>query len=236
MWNSSLDFAIIHWMNQFVSNSVNFNQFVNYICGSQLFKGLPMMAMIWFLWFRSTNGKSDSRQTILAALAGCFIALVLARVLNHLVPFQPRPFANSALGLHPLAGLAEPEDSTIYHWSSFPSDHAALFFGLATGMFVISRSIGSVAFLYVLVFIALPRIYLGYHYPTDILGGAFLGIGSVGLCTHHRFIKWFGEPCMQLLKRHPAAFQTCLFVLTFELAVMFDDIRPLIKALITPLQ
>jgi len=235
MWNNRLDLVIIHWVNQFVSDSAHFNQFVNYVSGSPLFKGLPMMAMIWFFWFRSTNGKSDSRQTILAVLLGCFIALVLARVLNHLVPFEPRPFANPALGLQPLVGLAEPGESSIYHWSSFPSDHAALFFGLAAGIFVISRSIGSMVFLYVLAFIVMPRIYLGFHYPSDILGGAFLGIGSVGLCVHHRFIKWFGEPCMRLLKRYPAAFQASLFVLTFELAEMFGDIRPLIKALITPL-
>lgn len=232
MWDNSLDFIIIHWMNQFASDSAHFNKLISYVSGATLFKGLPMMAMMWYFWFKNASGKTDSRQTILAALLGCFIALVLARILNNVVPFHPRPFANPALSLHPLVGLIEPEEQNLYHWNSFPSDHAALFFGLATGIFVISRSLGAFVFLYVLIFIALPRIYLGIHYPMDILGGALLGIGSVGLCAHHRVIRSFGEPCMRLLERYPAAFQTSLFIVTFELGRMFEDFRPLIKALI----
>ncbi|MEO8654234.1 MAG: phosphatase PAP2 family protein [Ramlibacter sp.] len=232
MWNNGFDLATTHWLNQFASDSVKFNHLAYYVSDVNLFKGLPMMAMLWFFWFRRTDGKSDFRPTILATLLGCFIALALARVLNKYLPFEPRPFANAALGLRPLAGLAHPEQQNLYHWNSFPSDHAALYFGLATGMLAISRSIGAVVFLYVLGFIAMPRIYLGLHYPTDILGGAFLGIGSVALCVQHRIVTPLGQPCMRLLDRYPAAFQTALFALTFELAVMFEDVRPLIKAVI----
>jgi membrane-associated phospholipid phosphatase len=236
MWNNGFDLAILYWLNQFASGSVKLNHLVYFISDVNLFKGLPMMAMLWFFWFRSADDRSGSRRIILATLLGCFIALVLARVLNKYLPFEPRPFANAALALQPLAGLRHPEEQNLYHWNSFPSDHAALYFGLAAGMLAMSRSIGALVFLYVLAFIAMPRIYLGLHYPSDILGGAVLGIGSVGLCVRRQTVESLVAPCMRLLERYPAAFQTALFVVTFELAVMFEDLRPLIKAVINRLQ
>lgn len=42
--------------------------------------------------------------------------------------------------------------------------------------------------------------------------------------------------CGWLLERYPAAFQSALFVLTFERALMFEDVRPLIKAALNRLR
>lgn len=235
MWNNGFDLALLDWFNQFASVSVKFNHLVYFISDVNLFKGLPMMATLWFFWFRNADGRSSSRQVILATLLGCFIALVLARVFNRYLPFEPRPFANAALGLQPLDGLQPPQEQNLYHWNSFPSDHAALYFGLAAGIWAMSRRAGALVFVYVLAFIGLPRIYLGLHYPSDVLGGAALGIGSVALCVRRPTIERLVAPGMRLLKRYPAAFQSALFVLTFELAVMFEDLRPLIKAVLNRL-
>ena len=61
--------------------------------------------------------------------------------------------------------------------SSFPSDHAALFFTLAVGIYFASRRAGWFCFIYYsLQFICLPRVYLGEHYSTDIVAGAAIGM------------------------------------------------------------
>ncbi len=59
---------------------------------------------------------------------------------------------------------------------SFPSGHAATSFAGAT---LLARSVPRLAvpFYALAAAIALSRIYVGVHYPLDILGGALLGFG-----------------------------------------------------------
>src|SRR5436305_1770769 len=56
-----------------------------------------------------------------------------------------------------------------------PSDHAVLFALLAAGLWFQNRFIGCVAACCVMLLIWFPRVYLGIHWPSDILAGAFLG-------------------------------------------------------------
>jgi undecaprenyl-diphosphatase len=71
--------------------------------------------------------------------------------------------------------------------SSFPSGHATLAFAYAAAL---SRLYGRGRVLYSLAaVIALSRLYLGQHYPLDLLGGAALGMVSAHL-TRFIYVKW----------------------------------------------
>ena len=61
---------------------------------------------------------------------------------------------------------------------SFVSSHAANAFGVATFLWLVLRkSINWIWIMYVWAIIfSFTRIYLGVHYPSDILGGAVLGL------------------------------------------------------------
>lgn len=65
---------------------------------------------------------------------------------------------------------------------SFPSGHATIAFAAA---YVLSKSHKKWAKFYYLlaVLIAFSRIYLGYHYPSDVVAGALLGfaIGYISI-------------------------------------------------------
>ena len=205
-----MNLAVFNWLGQYTSTSPHFNQFIQYLEGAYLFKGIPIMGLLWFFWFRDTDPKLNTRKLIIATLVGCLVAIFIARIASHVLPYQPRPFTNIALPQLSYVGLQQAETQDLAKWSSFPSDHAALFFSLATGVFLISRELGVLTYLYILIFIALPRIYLGFHYPTDIFAGALLGMVCGVLCTREVIVNLYNDKCMNLLSKYPAAFQTAL--------------------------
>ncbi len=73
---------------------------------------------------------------------------------------------------------------------SFPSKHALISFILATFILKINRKAGR-AFFVVAILISLGRVFVGVHYPSDILVGAFLGIlvGWAGVVLAEKFLK-----------------------------------------------
>ena len=96
----------------------------------------------------------------------CAVLGPVAIVLNYgikLVVRRPRPLLE---GLPPLGGAP----SSL----SFPSAHALSSFAVATAMVRVDPATAGA--LGVAVAISLCRPYLGMHYPSDVLAGAFLGV------------------------------------------------------------
>jgi undecaprenyl-diphosphatase len=74
--------------------------------------------------------------------------------------------------------------------------------------------------------ICVPRVYLGYHFPSDFVAGAILGVVlMIVLC---RLIGRMRLPdrVVDFAAVHPV-FYAIAFVLTFELALLFADLRHL---------
>lgn len=64
---------------------------------------------------------------------------------------------------------------SVDHSKSFPSGHAAIAFALA-GLIVAKEKAWKIWVYPLAVAICLSRIYLGKHYPLDVIGGAVVGI------------------------------------------------------------
>lgn len=110
---------------------------------------------------------------------------------------------------------------SLLRWSSFPSDHACLFVAIAFGIWFANRRIGLIALAYTACFICFPRIYLGIHWPTDILAGAALGIviASVVLVEAYRNFLWRWTE--KWWKAAPGTFAAFMFLLSYEVTDLF---------------
>jgi|SRR3972149_5212407 len=112
-------------------------------------------------------------------LAQTFLAMIIAYGLSAIIGlfyFRARPFVD--YDVNQLLTLLATH-------KSLPSDHATIAFVLAISILFISRRLGVLA-LIIAGLIALGRVFVGVHYPLDVLVGAVLGSG-VALLTH-----WLG--------------------------------------------
>ena len=193
------------------------------LAAAYTFSGSLFLGAIWYCWFASAP---EGRARLLAGTVAAFAAAAISRVLQHLLPTHPRPLHDPALHL-PTDTFLDP--ASMNHWSGFPSDHAAAWFGLATTVFLVHRRLGLAAGAWAAVTLA-SRNYFGLHYPTDLVGGAALGACLVWLAqveAVHRIVL----ARMQQAGRHPALFYGLGFVGSFQVATLFDGLRRLASGL-----
>lgn len=134
------------------------------------------VAMLFFKKYRRTG---------VAVLLGLIFGLVLGNWTIKNIVARPRPCA-----------LAEIELIIPYPSEySFPSGHTLSSFIAATCVYLRNKKFGVWA--YVLAsLIALSRLYLYVHFPTDIIGGILLGIALAHLAvwiTQKPKWAWLGE-------------------------------------------
>jgi undecaprenyl-diphosphatase len=130
-----------------------------------LFARVLLMLGCW--WSVRRRGAEDAASSV-AALVWAPLAAAIAVLVN--VPIRgfverPRPFLDHQ-GLEVLVS-----GKTDY---SFVSDHATITMALGVGLFVANRKFGLVGIGLGLLE-GFCRVYMGVHYPTDVIGGFALG-------------------------------------------------------------
>ncbi len=223
------DVGIITYINQFAQHSRVFDQLVVLLAYNHLLKGGVLVMMIWWAWFKPENHYTYHREHILSMLVSCLAAMTVARVLAVNLPFRARPMHEAELHLV-LPYSMEP--TSLAEWSSFPSDHAVVFFALATSLLFVSRKVGVFALAYVALFIAMPRIYLGLHYPTDLIAGAIIGIAIALLGNTYLIKSKYIQLVASWSDSMPHVFYPLFAFFTFEIANMFDSSRELLGGLV----
>ncbi len=219
---NAFDTGIIDFLNQFAHRSHFFDRSVVFLGTNDLLKGGVFMALLYWAWHRR-EAKADAREYLLSSLVMGLLAVFVARGLALALPFRDRPAADP--GFQFTAPSGSNHALGLENWSAFPSDHAVLFFVLATGLLFVSRRVGVVALLYAAVVICLPRLYLGLHWPTDILAGAALGIGIGWVAAQPRVRRAISRPALAWHDREPGSFYAALFLLTYQNATLFNESR-----------
>lgn len=167
-----LDEALFLWINGWVGKFTPIDEVMKLIASDYL---VPVtLALILFaLWFAGTDLRTRERYQIGIVVAVFAVALANSsiEVLNNFY-FRDRPFLNHEAELL----FYRPTDS------SFPANSTAAAFAIAGSVGIFQRRlaivIASLAALY-----AFSRVYVGVHYPLDVVGGAVFGLVAVPIAV-----------------------------------------------------
>ncbi|MFJ5267970.1 phosphatase PAP2 family protein [Streptomyces sp. NPDC088358] len=157
---------------------------------------LAMVLLVLWCWWTVRRGGGEGAASSVAGLVWAPLAAGIAVLVN--VPIRgfverPRPFVDHQ-GLDVLvAGKTD---------FSFVSDHATLTMAMGVGLFVVHRKFGLAGIGLALVE-GFCRVYLGVHYPTDVIGGFALGT-AVALLLSPLAMALL-TPVMKAVERSPRA-------------------------------
>lgn len=125
----------------------------------------------------------NQRTKLLAIeLGALFIVGIAVGEVMKLAVFRPRPFESLDTII-----TRVPTDLD----SSFPSGHALIVsIGAAFSVLKFKRKIVGLLFVLEAAIVCYSRVYVGIHYPLDVIAGIFLGIGigGVGLFVVERYL------------------------------------------------
>lgn len=153
----STDLALFHWINGFAARWTALDLLMVATTRYSPIVYAFVLIACWARWRHKWQ-----RGAVLAGIAA-LLALGLGQLGNIIFP-RSRPFVVTA------ATVLVPHAPD----SSFPSDHAILAFAVTVVLATVNRTLGAwLAAFGVLVLVS--RVFVGAHYPTDVIGGAAVG-------------------------------------------------------------
>ena len=189
-------------------------------------QGAIVVSLLCCCWFSNPNAKSRTR--LMSGIVAAVLAGVIADLLHRALPTSPKPIFDPMLQHDPpaiLGGIDTFLANPLSNLHTFPSPRAAMFCGLAITIFLIRPKLGFVALISTTV-PEISRVYLGLHYPNDIVGSFALGAATVWLAQMRwnlNFGRWFAR--WELTS--PSTFYMCAFLACYELTTAFEELRAL---------
>lgn len=145
---------ILDWLGIFLAS------YLQYVVGVAL--------LIFWFWGKSGEERIKNLWAAGVALGAITLSrLVLTEIIRWFW-FRPRPFIGYTVN-----SLLAHENT-----GSFPSGHAAFFFALAAVVYFFGQRRAGQWVFAAAILISLARVYVGVHYPLDILAGALVGLFS----------------------------------------------------------
>jgi membrane-associated phospholipid phosphatase len=217
------EIAALVWVASLTGRWPILDRLAEAIANNDLFEAAPYVAVLVGFWYaRGDRAGAAHRREVVAGCLAAAAAVLVSRLVQNSVP-SVRPIwspAHAALFPVEFRYLMDPS----FH--SFPSDHSAFVLPLASAVYRLHRGLGVLAAGW-LVLVSLARVYLGLHYPVDVVGGAALGVLAVW-CVRSglaRIVDRAAAGLGQAEVRWPTATAAALFLIAFQLATLFVALR-----------
>jgi undecaprenyl-diphosphatase len=196
-----MDLSVYHSLNDFAYEHHWFEVAAKFFATDGTVVFLALLALMWLPFGRWTV--RGGRHAVVAAGVSAALGLAVNQVISHAYE-RTRPYVDHHHHL-----FVSPS-----HDPSFPSDHATGAFAIAAALFLRNRGLGAVA-LVLAALVAVGRVAVGTHWPSDVLGGAAIGIAAALILFLPPIRRWLDavadfasrvyERAIAAVRRQPAS-------------------------------
>ena len=131
---------------------------------------LPFALAFYVAWNDTREGVARRRQRLLEIPLTCILAVAVTLVLRPWIAWPSPSHAPDFQSLYPAYLWAHGNENC------FPSHSTLVCLVVAIGLLPLHRKIGAVLIPFVFVAVSLPRIYVGGHYPIDVVASTVLAL------------------------------------------------------------
>lgn len=180
----SLNYTLFWWINATPESPAWLISAARFIA-NDVIGIVPLLAVGLWLW-GPRHQVSAQRQLVIKITMAMAISMCLSLLLGHLFPHN-RPFVDH-VGYNFLHHSAD---------YSFPSDHGTVIFTFAVAFIAWHRAWSGLLLMGTALAIAWSRIYVGVHWPLDMLGG--LMVALCGCMSAQLLWQCFGSGLHRIL-------------------------------------
>lgn len=189
----SADKTLFFWINDLAGHVPIIDRFMR-LMGNDYFILVCMSLVVFALWFsgRDPEHRERNQRAVWCALIGAGFACAIVAICNacqdRLRPFEMYPGEVELLFYRP----TDP---------SFPANTAATAFAFASGIWLGNRKVGWLLLLPASLF-GFARVFIGVHYPFDVLGGVLIGImATIGALLVLRIFEPFPTWVLKMMRK-----------------------------------